>query len=124
MIKFKTPDIKTEWDDPKVKPSLKFIVLDIANFITARGYEFVVTDILSEESEDKKLKRVSKSHQEGRAVDVRTRDWPKKLIDTVIEHFNNLYSNEAAISASTKKPTLIVYHNNGNGIHFHIQVRK
>lgn len=124
MIKFKSEDVKSEWDDPRVKAKLKLIALDIANYITARGYEFVITDILSEEDEDKKLKRVSKSHQEGRALDVRTRDWPKKLIDQVIKHFNDIYKDDAAISASTGKPTLIVYHNNGNGIHFHIQVRK
>lgn len=124
VIKFKTVNEKKEFESNKVKSYLKFIVMDIASFFNANGHDFVVTDVLSEALEDKRLRRVSRSHQEGRAVDVRTRGIPEEFLKTVEEKFEKIYKNEAAISMKTKKPDLIVRHNSGNGDHFHIQVRE
>lgn len=122
IIKFKTEKEKNEFQ--KIKSNLAFIVLDMASFFNANGYEFLITDILSEVQEDKKLKRISSSHREGRAVDVRTHGIPEDFLKTFEEKFERIYTNEAAISLKTGEPNLILKHNNGNGNHLHIQVRK
>lgn len=122
LIKFKTDKEKAEFD--KIKPNLKFILLDMASYFNANGYDFVITDILSEVQEDKKLKRISSSHREGRAADVRVKGIPEDFIKTFEEKFEKIYRNEAAISLKTGEPNLILRHNIGAGDHLHIQVKK
>lgn len=122
LIKFKTDKEKAEFD--KIKPNLKFILLDMASYFNANGYDFVITDLLSEVQEDKKLKRISSSHREGRAADVRVKGIPEDFIKTFEEKFEKIYRNEAAISLKTGEPNLILRHNIGAGDHLHIQVKK
>lgn len=121
-IKFKTEKEKNEFD--KIKDNLKFILLDMASYFNGNGYDFVITDLLSEIQEDKKLKRISASHREGRAADVRVRGIPEEFLKTFEEKFENIYRNEAAISLKTGQPNLILRHNIGAGDHLHIQVKK
>jgi ferritin len=121
-IKFKTEKEKLEF--PKIKSTLTFILLDMASYFNANGFDFVITDVLSEVQEDKKLKRISSSHREGRAVDVRVHDIPEEFLKTFEEKFERIYRNEAAISSKTGEPNLIVRHNVGAGDHLHIQVKK
>jgi len=121
-IKFKTETEKAEFD--KIYPSLRLILLDMASYFNANGYDFIVTDILSEVQEDRNLHRISSSHREGRAVDVRVKNIPGEFLKTFEEKFEKIYKNEAAISAKTGEPNLIVRHNSGHGDHLHIQVRK
>lgn len=122
VIKFKTEKEKIEFD--KVKSNLKFILLDMASYFNANGYDFVITDLLSEIQEDKKLKRVSASHREGRAADIRVKGIPEEFLKTFEEKFEKIYHNEAAISLKTGQPNLILRHNIGAGDHLHIQVKK
>lgn len=122
LIKFKTDKEKAEFD--KIKLNLKFILLDMASYFNANGYDFVITDLLSEVQEDKKLKRISSSHREGRAADVRVKGIPEDFIKTFEEKFEKIYRNEAAISLKTGEPNLILRHNIGAGDHLHIQVKK
>lgn len=117
---FKTDEIKREY--PKVKERLRLILEDIDMFHKDHGYIMVVTDLISTEGEDAKLKRVSSSHREGRAADLRTKHLPQKFIKKLIDHFSVKYIEWAAISARTRKPALIVYHN-GTALHFHVQIR-
>jgi hypothetical protein len=123
-IKFKTTKEKEEFESTKVKGNLKFILLDMASFFNANGYDFVITDVLSEVQEDKKLKRISSSHREGRAVDVRVHGISKDFLKVFEEKFEKIYHNEAAVSLKTGQPNLILYHNSGHGDHLHIQVRR
>jgi hypothetical protein len=122
VIKFKTDKEKAEFD--KVKPVLKFILLDMASYFNANGYDFVVTDLFSEIQEDRKLKRVSSSHREGRAADIRVKGIPDEFLKTFEEKFERIYMNEAAISLKTNQPNLILRHNVGAGDHLHVQVKK
>ncbi len=119
-IKFKHPDLINEYQ--VIDARLQLVLEDMASWVTGRGYEFIVTDLMSEESEDKKLNRVSKSHQEGRAADIRVRNWPKEFQDEFEAYFELKYKKWAAISAKSGLRNLIVIHSNGNGIHCHIQV--
>jgi hypothetical protein len=125
MILFKenqAKELKVEFT--QIEPVLRKLLIEMAQWVTSKGHKFVITDLLSEKLEDEKLKRVSKSHQEGRAADIRVRDWPKDFRKLFEEYFEKRYSHIAAISKKSGTPNLIEIHDNGNGIHCHIQVRK
>lgn len=125
MILFKENQVKElKVEFTQIEPALRKLLIEMAQWVTSKGHKFIITDLLSEKLEDEKLKRVSKSHQEGRAADIRVRDWPKDFRKLFEEYFEKRYSHIAAISKKSGTPNLIEIHDNGNGIHCHIQVRK
>lgn len=125
MIKFKEgqeKELKKEFEI--IDPKLKSLLIEMARWVNSKSNNFIITDLISEKLEDEKLKRVSKSHQEGRAADIRVKYWSNDFKRLFEEYFEKRYSHLAAISKKTGKPNLIEIHDNGNGIHCHIQIRK
>ena len=120
-IKFKSKQEESEF--PLLKKRAQIIAQDMAQYCHINGFDFIITDILSDGSEDKKLKRVSKSHTERRAFDVRSIIWTKEFREKLEKHFEVKYKEWAALSGETLKPNLIEYHDNGNGQHFHVQIK-
>lgn len=120
-IKFKSKQEESEF--PLLKKRGKIIAQDMAQYCHIHGFEFIITDILSEESEDAALKRVSKSHSEKRAFDFRMLNWPKWFREKFEKHFEEKYKDWAALSGKTLKPNLIEYHDNNNGVHGHCQIK-
>lgn len=121
MINFKSKTEQKEF--PSLRKRAQLIALEMGEYCVDNGRDFIITDILSEATEDAALKRVSKSHTEFRAFDIRTSNWSEDFLNKFIAHFSEKFSSWAALSGSTLKPKLIVYHNNGNGIHCHVQIR-
>lgn len=97
---------------------------EMAHWATVNNQPFVVTETYSTQLEDFYLKRVSASHREGRAFDISSHDWDQKKTVEFVEFFNNKYRDIAAISGETNQPELVVYHDAGNGYHFHVQINK
>ena len=102
---------------------LKKIAYDMYEWCVICDAPFMITAALSTEEEDKKLNRVSSTHREGRAFDLSCFGWDKDRILVFKTMFSEKYKDVAAISPSTNKPTLIIHHDNGNGMHFHVQIR-
>jgi len=117
---FKHPDLLKEYQSLRARAQL--VSEDMAKYCSSHGMDYVITDIMSDSLEDEKLKRVSKSHSEGRAWDVRTLNWPQWFREKFEKHFEKVYKDWAAVSASTGEKNLIVYHNSGFGEHFHCQI--
>jgi len=121
-IKFKEPSLIQEYES--ISPVLKMILEDMALYCQRQEQPFVITDLLSDANEDKKLKRVSKGHSEGRCADLRSTLWTEEFRNKFIDYFSKLYERNAAISKETGKPRLILHHDNGiGGIHCHVQVK-
>lgn len=120
-IQFKTETEKKEY--PSIRGRLKIILDDMADFFKVHGHEFIITDLLEEKGEFARLHRVSHSHEEARAADLRVRGLPLEFINLVIKTFSEKYESWAALSKESGLPCLIVYHDNGNGIHFHVQIK-
>lgn len=120
-IKFKTPELLKEYQ--QIIPKLQIVLEDMANWIVGHGYEFMITDLLSELAEDRKLNRVSTSHLEGRGADVRCHEWPEEIRNKFEHYFEAKYKSWAAISKQTGKENLILFHV-GTAMHLHIQLRK
>lgn len=108
----------------ELHPRAQILAEEMGRFFVLNGYQLILTDIISNPEEDKRLGRVSASHSEGRAFDFRTHGIPKEFLAKVEQRFEHLYKNVAAISKSTGKPNLIIYHDNGNGPHGHVQIRR
>lgn len=119
-MKFKNKETMEEFD--LIKERLKVVLDDLDHYFQDHGHELIITDLISSEGEDAVLKRVSPSHRQGRAADIRTRNLPKSFIYQVAEYFNEKYREWAAISKRTLEPTLVVYHD-GSAYHLHVQVR-
>lgn len=83
----------------------------------------IILKITSIKSDRKNVNAVSKTHEEGRAIDISVYQWPPVLIHRLCHNLNRSYSDIAAISAKDLVPRAAVYHNAGHGSHVHIQCR-
>lgn len=83
-----------------------------------------VTETVTMPDEDKLLGRKSTSHQEGRAFDLRTKDWNEEQIKRFQDHFNQKYLDLGAVGRESGERKLIKHHNSGHGDHFHIQFNR
>ena len=106
----------------KLHPKLQEIMGLVFIWCENRNIKPVVTATMSDADNDERLGRVSASHQQGRAFDLRSRDWDRDLIPVFIDHFSSLYGHLGAVGLKTGLPRLIVFHDVGHGEHFHIQL--
>ena len=67
--------------------------------------------------------RVSRSHKEGRAIDISAKGWTHEQAKQAETLFKRWYRPIGAISSKTGKPNAVYYHNAGSGWHFHLQVK-
>ncbi len=105
-------------------PFIVMILADMSWYCAKYNLPFVITSAISTKVEDEALKRVSRTHREGRAVDLRSRGWSATEREQFEKYFNDKYKQEyGAISSYTERPKLIHYHDSGHGSHFHIQTR-
>lgn len=99
---------------------LHMVIVDMAAWCKKRNIDFVITDTVSSVEEDAILGRVSSSHRERRAIDLRSWTFDPKYRKKFITHFNRKYRDIASISKRDLKPRLVVWH--GNPKHFHIAI--
>lgn len=122
-VTFKHKSLLAEYQE--IHPALQVILEDMAMWVTSHGFPFVITDLLSEETEDKELSRVSKTHYEGRAADLRCRDWTPEFKSKFEKYFEEKYKSAAAISKETGLPNLVYIHKlPNNAEHVHVQIRR
>ena len=110
-----------------INPYLFQILAYISIFCMKNKTILQLTSIHDDSNQDLLLGRVSKSHQEWRAFDMSLRHiygWNDLLITKLEDEINQKFKDIGAISAKSGISTPIVIHDNGNGYHAHIQVRK
>lgn len=100
------------------------IMMDALHWLESKGIHGVITETVTTLKEDAQIGRKSVTHREGRAFDLRTRDWPRELIKEFETHFNAKFGRMGAVGQLTLQPTLLVWHDVGHGEHFHIQLSK
>ena len=67
----------------------------------------------------------SDTHLEGRAIDVRVKDWPDGLAEAFESKFNTMFAEKyGAIGSQTGSKRFVVLHGFGDKRHLHIQVRR
>ena len=120
-MKFKDDVVAARYDD--INPLLKTIMEDADDFSQKKyGIELTITATVSTIQEDKQLGRVSSTHRDRRAVDVRTRDLPDSLVAELCAYLRKKYAKYGAVSGNY--PQLVVYKPHGTGPHLHIQLNR
>lgn len=103
------------------------VLIEVQLFAVNSKLPFKITAYRSDISTDISLNRRSKTHLQGRAVDISTRHWKRKHVLKLCSYLNIKYQNIAAISYSDKKPRVCVYHRanyKGAKYHIHLQVKR
>ena len=67
--------------------------------------------------------RLTKTHAQGRAIDLSLKGWTEEHIKDVSDILNTHCKDIAAISASDGVPRAVVVHGKDENRHFHLQVK-
>jgi len=111
------PEVSAE-DFTMLDPRLVGMFAHFLTYALDLGLPVTITSMISSETP-----RVSRSHVEGRAIDVSGKGWSHEQAKLLEGKFNKWYKPIGAISSSTGLSNAIYYHNAGSGWHFHLQVR-
>lgn len=103
-------------------PLLQIIATDGSYWAYKNGLDFVITETITTISDDSSKKRVSSSHREHRAFDLRSSGWSQEEIKNFEIYLSEKYRGLGAISSKTGKENLVEHHDSGYGPHFHIQI--
>lgn len=104
-----------------IHPILLFIFADFNFYCYERDLPVVITRAVAHEIDGVST---SKTHSEGRAIDLSVKGWSPDDIHRMIYYFNAKYKDMAAISSSDGIPRLFIYHNVNLGHHLHFQVKR
>lgn len=77
---------------------------------------FIITSLINDREG---VEAKSRTHEEGRAIDISVRGWSESQIHRFCHKMTTNYRDIAAISASDLEPRAALYHDN----HIHLQVR-
>jgi len=104
-----------------VSPWLLMVLADCILWAEKEGLTITVTSLLRESDDG-----ISESttHQEGRAMDLSVKGWNEGQIRRLSEFLNRKYASLIGTAKTGALPRVCYYHNNGNGWHFHLQVRR
>lgn len=115
--------------DSKVKerfihlhPLLIGIAQEMHFFCAEHEQPFVITETVTTKEEDQRFSRVSDSHNQSRAIDVRTKDWPSEFRQKFVDHFDSRYGPTVGAINNTGARKFVVYHDSGFGAHAHCQL--
>lgn len=102
-------------------PNLIIMFGTVLNFASKNNLPVVVTSMVGDRGS---VKAVSKTHEQGRALDLSVKGWSHEKIEELNEIIDKKHSDIGAISAKTLKPRPFVFHNyRGQGDHIHLQVK-
>lgn len=119
MIEFKNDKARETY--PNCKEELKDAVYWCSQWAEKRKLPFVITRAIDEMIPGVS---VSRTHEEGRAVDISVKGWTADSIDDFIHDSNKEFADKiGAISATDGKARFCVFHV-GTGAHHHLQVRR
>lgn len=106
-----------------LSPAIMLILSDLILYCEQNQLPCVISDAVTDLSEDQALNRVSSTHREGRAFDVSLHGWTRDQWNDCRRIFSAKYRHLAALDTSGE-PNLIVVHDAGTGNHMHFQVHK
>jgi hypothetical protein len=107
-------------DLQEVKIALWLLITHAELYCGANKLELVLTSIKGDRDN---IKASSKTHSDGRAVDISVRDWTRKQIDVFVFNMNTKFKSIGAISGKSGQSVVALYHDVGYGAHINLQVR-
>ncbi|MCW5830156.1 MAG: hypothetical protein KIT79_12675 [Deltaproteobacteria bacterium] len=129
-IAFKVPELEDQLFRADVR--LQPVIRAAAEYLSERGKTLTITCVFRDaetqaryRAEAIRLGRqepVKSPHEDGRAVDIRTRDLDAATIKSLVTKLNREFPYAPFGSPAARYPTAL-YHDVGQGAHIHIQVR-
>ena len=119
MILYKENRLYRELISNDVRPDIRTLAVAIMSYLEALGVDMVITSVLDEAG----VKRKSSTHKDGRAFDIRVKDWPIDLARSLTQWLNKMFST-GVFFESGEPMQVAVLHNSGYGDHIHVQVSK
>lgn len=104
-----------------INPYLLAMLCETVIFAKILGKDIDITSLLREHGDGISQ---STTHQEGRAIDISVIGWKDFEIKALSDHLNKRFAESIGTAPVGKAPRACYYHNNGNGYHFHLQVRR
>lgn len=102
-----------------VSPKLIIVLGHFLDFCNHNSLPCLITSIL-----DDAPNRTTTTHEEGRAFDASARGWTKRDVYNLTVYMESRVYSLGAISKSDNKRRVVIYHDAGNGPHFHFQVSR
>lgn len=125
-MKFKTELVKTRMS--KVHPYLVKIAIDADEYVKNKyNIELTIVESATTIEEDKAVGRLEPMHREdpfARALDIRTYDVAKYILEDLKEYLLKKYGDVGAISRGSGKRNLIIDKLHGTGPHWHVQIQR
>jgi len=104
----------------KIEPMLGVVFYHFVQYAVEYDLPVVITSMI-----DEAPNRVSSTHNEGRAIDIRaSKEWTDLHTVRVCNKLNELYARKYGTAPAEKKPRVIICHDAGTGKHFHLQIRR
>lgn len=129
-IAFKSPELEDQFFRADVR--LQPIIRAAAEYLSARGMTLTVTCVFRDAATQAKYRAeaarlgrqmsVTSPHEDGRAVDIRTRDLDPATIKELVTRLNRDFPY-APFGTPAARFRTAIYHDVGQGAHIHIQVR-
>lgn len=107
-------------DLKKLQPAMWQILSFAVCYCAEYRLPLVITSLINDRDG---VKASSKTHEQGRAIDISVAGWTDQHIHRFCFQVNAKFFDIAALSASDMKPRAAIYHNSGYGDHIHLQVR-
>jgi hypothetical protein len=105
-----------------ISPKVLIVLGHLIAFAEVRGLPVNVTSIISDRED---VQSISRTHEDGRALDVSVKGWKKSDIDDCVTQLDNIVGHYGAISYNDSQRRVAVYHNyRGQGDHLHLQVSR
>lgn len=99
----------------QITKNCSILLLAVWDYMRDNNLEMVITSLKSDRAN---VKAVSKTHETGRAFDMRIKHLSPDQIDEISAYFNSKYRNIAAVSAKSNTPICAVVKPD----HIHFQV--
>jgi len=117
MIRFKSGQMRKEFYSMSLEREVRMLVMAMVGYVAGRfGRDVEVTGVFPEEG----IGRITRTHVEGRAVDVGVRHWPEGAAVEVADWMNENFKTGATFK-NGEPMEVAIQHDAGYGDHIHIQ---
>ena len=106
-----------------LNPKLLLVFSALNFWCENKKIPLVVTSAIRTEAENKTVGAKSRTHVEGRAIDISVKGWESEDIERAMEFLKDEYYHWGAVSADSGKRNLVIFHN-GTAPHLHIQIAR
>lgn len=104
------------YDFKHLQPAAWILLTAVVLYCHRNNLKLTITSLISDRQN---VKAKSRSHDTGRAFDIRRRDWTDEDVSRFVAYFNTHYYDIGALSYTDKKVRVAV----AKPDHIHLQVR-